>query len=91
MNCLIWNCRGPGGMEFPMFLRDNARIYNWDFIAILEPRISCASAERVINKIGFANCARVDAVGFSGGLSCMWRNSGPNITIVSTSKYCIHW
>lgn len=91
MNCLIWNCRGTGGKDFPMFIRDSTRIYKLDFVALLEPRISGTIAERVINKFGFANCVKVEAEGFSGGLWFKWKSCCPNLSVVSSSKYCIHF
>lgn len=40
-----------GGKEFPPLIRDSSRIYNWDFITILEPRISGLSADNVIKML----------------------------------------
>lgn len=90
MNCVIWNCRGAGGKEFPALVRDTVRMYNLDFIAILEPRISGTTADRVIERIGLPNIVKVDAVGFSGGLWCLWKNSYPPIMVHSKSPFCIH-
>lgn len=52
MSCLFWNFRGANGRSFPGLVRDYIRIYNLDFIAILEPRISGSKADEVIRKIG---------------------------------------
>lgn len=90
MNCLVWNCRGAGGKEFLAFLKDSTRIYNWDFIAILEPRVSGLTADKIIQKIGFPNHTKDDAEGFSGGIWCVWKSSCPQISVHSSSKYCIH-
>lgn len=43
-------------------------MYQLDFIAILEPRISGDRVAAVIQKIGLLEGARVDAQGFSGGI-----------------------
>lgn len=90
MNSLVWNCRGAGGKNFPTLIRDIMKIYHLDFIAILEPRISGSRANHVVNKIGLDNCVRVEAQGFSGGIWCLWKNSCPSITMISTSDFCIH-
>lgn len=90
MNCLIWNCRGAGGKEFSSLFRDTSRIYHLDFVAIVEPRISGQTADKVIRKIGFANVAKVDAQGFSGGIWCLWKSSCPPIYVHSISRYCAH-
>lgn len=52
MNMLIWNCRGAGKRHFPRLIRDYAKMYNLSFLAILEPRISGARADNVVNKLG---------------------------------------
>jgi hypothetical protein len=90
MNSLIWNCRGAGGKVFPSLIRDTMRTHNIDFIALLETRISGVKAEAVVKKIGLQEGVRVDAQGFSGGIWCLWKSSCPPITVVDTSKYCIH-
>jgi hypothetical protein len=90
MNCLVWNCRGAGGRFFPSLIRDYIKIYHIDFIAILETRISGIKAEKVIKKIGMDKCAKVEAIGFSGGIWCLWKSSCPPITVIASSRYCIH-
>lgn len=90
MNFLIWNCRGAGGHNFHNLMKDCIRIYQLDFIAILEPRISGSVGDRVINRIGFSEVVRVEAMGFSGGIWCMWKSNWPPIQVVATSRYCIH-
>lgn len=75
MNSLIWNCRGAGGRNFANFVKDLINIYHLDFVAILEPRISGYSADKVIQKIGLVEGARVDDSGFSGGIWCLWKTA----------------
>lgn len=58
-------------MEFAALMKDSSRIYNQDFITVLEPRISGLSANKVIKKIGYPNHTKVDAEGFSGGIWCL--------------------
>lgn len=90
MNYLFWNCRGAGGREFPALIRDSARIYKLDMVAILEPQVSGDRADQIIKSLGFASSLKVDARGFSGGLWCLWRTSCPPIQVHSTSNFCIH-
>jgi hypothetical protein len=90
MNCLFWNCRGAGGKLFPALVKDIFSIYQLDFLAILEPRISGRRADAVIKKIGLFEGARVEAQGFSGGIWCLWKNSCPPISVISSSQFCIH-
>lgn len=73
MNSMIWNVRGAGGRSFANVIKDYIRIYKMDFIAILEPRVSGQTVDRIIQKIGLVEGATVDACGFSGGIWCLWR------------------
>lgn len=90
MISMIWNCHGAGGRNFASLIKDYMRIFQLDFIAILEPRISGHLADRVIQKTGLIEGARVDASGFSGGIWCLWKSNFIPVNIVSTSQFCIH-
>lgn len=90
MNSMIWNCRGAGGRNFSNLIRDYVRIYKLDFVAILEPRVSGHTADRIINKIGLFEGARVEAYGFSGGIWCLWKSNSMPIDVIYSTRYCIH-
>lgn len=89
MNMLVWNCRGAGDRRFPGLIRDCAKIYQLNFLAILEPRISGIRANKVADKFGFSGAVRVEAVGFAGGIWCFWKRNLVSMDVVSTSKYCV--
>lgn len=88
-NMLIWNCRGAGNKRFPGLIKDYTRIYKLGFLAVLEPRISGIRADRVIEKPGYDGIAREEAVGFAGGIWCLWKKNKFSIDVISSSKYCI--
>lgn len=90
MSFLIWNCRGAGCRSFPGLIRDCIRIYHLDFVAILEPCISGVKADSVIRKIGMDGAVRVEASVFSGGIWCLWKQTRVAISVLSTSRYCVH-
>lgn len=90
MNSLIWNCRGAGGQIFASMIRDFLSIYQLAFVAILEPRISSSTADKVIRKIGLYEGAIVEARGFSGDIWCWWRSNFMPVNVASSSRYCIH-
>lgn len=90
MNSLIWNCRGAGGRNFASTIRDFLSLYQLDFVAILEPRISGDTADKVINRIGLLEGARIEARGFSGGIWCLWRSNFMAVNVVSSPRYCVH-
>lgn len=81
MSMLIWNYRGAGKRHFSGLIRDYAKMYNLSFLAILEPRISASRADNVVNKLGFDGIARSDAIGFRGGIWCLWKKIGSPLTL----------
>lgn len=85
MNLLAWNYRGVGNRRFPALINDCIRMYNICFLALLEPCISGQCAEDVIRRLGFDGVARVDAVGFSGGIWCLWKQNRVSMDVISTS------
>jgi len=76
--------------SFSNLIKDLLKMYQLDFIAILEPCISGPNADKVINKIGLDGCFRVDANGFLGGNWCLWRTSGTNISVMGSFPYHVH-
>lgn len=89
MNMLVWYGIGAGNRRFPTLIRDYAKIYNLSFLAILEPRISGVRADYVISKLGFDGVICSYAIGFSGGLCCLWKKARMAVDVMSISKYYI--
>lgn len=79
-----------GGASFPTLMKDYMGVYQFDFIALLEPRISGARANEAIKRIGLNEGARVEDLGFAGGIWGFWKSTCPPILIIATSRYCIH-
>lgn len=90
INGIIWNCRGAGGPNFHSLMRDYIRIHHLNYVAIFEPRISGPRVDDVCRRIGLQGTVRVDAIGFSGGILCLWNPARINITVLDTNTYCIH-
>lgn len=90
INSLIWNPKGASGKDFPSYIKDIMCVYNIDFLAVLETRVSGIRADNIIKKICLQEGARVEAQGFSGGIWCMWRHGCPPISVISSSRYFIH-
>lgn len=89
MNFLLWDCRRAGGNSLQALLKDCVRIYKLCFMAILEPRISGTRVDHVVDKFGFDNVVRVEVVGFSNGIWCMWKRNKISIEVLSTSSSCV--
>lgn len=64
-------------------------MYRLSFLALLEPRISGIRANKVIEKLGFDRIIRQEAVGFSGGIWCLWKRNLIVIDVLSSSKYSV--
>ncbi|KAF7831804.1 RNA-directed DNA polymerase [Senna tora] len=91
MNCIVWNFRGTGAKSFPGLIRDLKRRFHVDFLALVETRQEGFSAQRIMDKFGFDNREIVEAVGFSGGIWCLWRNVGSRIRVVQKHNQFIHF
>lgn len=81
---------GSKGCSFPTLIRDYIRIYQLNFVANMEPRISGSRAAVVMEQIGLNGDFQVDVFGFSGGLWCLWNSVALNIKVTGSSKYCVH-
>lgn len=55
--CVVWSWRGVDGPGFFTSTKDYIRVYQLDFIAILETRISGDRAATVIKKTGRSHSA----------------------------------
>lgn len=75
MICLIWNCQGAASREVLHTLKDMIKVHRPAILGILEPKISGVKADDVCNKLGFDDWVRVEALGFSGGIWVLWKNS----------------
>ncbi|KAK1554545.1 hypothetical protein Q3G72_013786 [Acer saccharum] len=84
-----WNVRGAGKKGFPKVLSDLRNIYNFEVIAILEPRISGTRALKVVNKLGFPDRFLVEASGFSGGVWLLWNSARVKLQVVASSSHSI--
>ncbi|KAK3205341.1 hypothetical protein Dsin_019387 [Dipteronia sinensis] len=84
-----WNVRGAGKKGFPKVISDLRNIYNFDVIAILEPRISGSRALKVVNKLGFSDKFLVETFGFSGGIWLLWNGNRVKLQVVASSRHSI--
>ncbi|PKI45766.1 hypothetical protein CRG98_033773 [Punica granatum] len=85
-----WNCRGAGSINFLGSLRYYLRLHSPDIVAIVEPRISNARADKVCRKFREFEVVRVEAEGFSGGVWVFWRLDCIRLTILQRHKQAIH-
>ena len=101
MTILFWNVRGAVSSDCKRNIKELVRSHKIEILIIAEPRISDRKADRVIRSLRFDGHAKVDAVGFSGGIWVLWKNSigtvqvfemgGQFLTIIITSPDKIKW
>lgn len=89
MNGLIWNCRGVSGCTIPSHMKNYMCIHRFNFMALLEPKISRITVYKVIRRTRFQNSTIVELNRLSGGIWCLFSNNCPNITVTSTTQHNI--
>ena len=89
MSVFTWNCQGASDKKFPSIFKSYVATYKPIIVALLEPRVSGTSADRVIRRLGFHNSHRVEANGFSGGIWLLWRDS-VQVTVIANHSQFIH-
>ena len=75
ISIMFWNVQGAASGEFRCSFRTIIKNYNPSMVVLMEPCISEVKADDFIKKSGFDYSHRVEAVGFSGGIWLLWRNS----------------
>ncbi|XP_019172460.1 PREDICTED: uncharacterized protein LOC109167844 [Ipomoea nil] len=73
---LLWFVcfRGAGGKPFLRALKHFLRTHRPFILGLFEPKVSGAQANAICMKLGFSDCVRVEAVGFSGGIWVFWKD-----------------
>ncbi|XP_028758817.1 uncharacterized protein LOC114717788 [Neltuma alba] len=90
MNFMIWNSRGTGSKAFPNLVQELRRHYHLDFLALLETRADKQKTEQRISRLGFQEFSFTEAVGFSGGIWCLWGAGIRRVEVLEQHKQFIH-
>lgn len=75
MISLIWNIQGAGSKDKVRTIKEMVRLHKPHILGLLEPKISGSKANEVCKQLGFEDWVRVEALGFSGGIWVLWRNT----------------
>ena len=78
-----------GKKGFVKTVVDLRKMFNFEVLAILEPRISGDRACKVMDKLGFTDRFVVEASGFPGGIWLLWNASLVKLKVVASSKHSI--
>ncbi|KAF7839049.1 RNA-directed DNA polymerase [Senna tora] len=71
-------------------VRDLKHRHNIDFVALVETRQSGDKASEIIKKLGFDGLERVHAVGFVGGIWCLWRKDRVSVSVLLKHHQFMH-
>ncbi|KAI9111727.1 hypothetical protein K1719_017417 [Acacia pycnantha] len=82
--------KGAASKTFASVLKELRHRYKVDVVVILEPRISGATATKVIKSWGFKFSRRVEAVGFSGGIWILWNLEDLLLDVLISDEQFIH-
>ncbi|XP_061342523.1 uncharacterized protein LOC133288720 [Gastrolobium bilobum] len=79
-----------GRKEFPALIKDLKYRFKLSVLALLETRISGSRGDKIINKLGFSQYFKHDAVGFAGGIWLLWEDRKTKVEIVAVHTQFIH-
>ncbi|KAF7837882.1 ribonuclease H [Senna tora] len=82
--------RGTGSKTFPGLVRDIKHRHDVDFLALVETKQSGDKATEIVKKLGFDGSEQEEAVGFVGGIWCLWRKDRVSVSIILKHPQFIH-
>ncbi|KAF7804220.1 putative ribonuclease H protein At1g65750 family [Senna tora] len=85
-----WDGGIPIGDNPLQTVRDLKSRFNISFLTILETRQSGNSADNISKRCGFEKSERVEVVGYSGGIWCLWDESVVQIKVLFKHAQFIH-
>lgn len=90
MIVISWNCQGIGNRETVRVAKNMISFHQPDVFVLLEPRISGVRAHKVCKELKFDDWARVESIGFSGGIWLFWKAYVLSINVICSSPQFIH-
>ena len=89
MNFIVWNCNGTASREFLRTSKEVLKKYKPDLVGLVETKISGFKADQVCRKLGLDSWSRVKAVGYSGAICVLWKDS-IKVEVLRTHPQFIH-
>ncbi|XP_031116794.1 uncharacterized protein LOC116020460 [Ipomoea triloba] len=86
---ITWNCQGAASNSFVRAAKWIIDSHKPDVFCLLETKTSGNHATEVCKKLKYANWARVEALGYSGGISTMWKEE-LQVDIIRTNPQFMH-
>ncbi|KAL8158475.1 hypothetical protein V2J09_000012 [Rumex salicifolius] len=90
VNIAFWNCCGALSEGFHRAIRYVRNHHKCDIIALSETRISGPQADYACARSKFSNNARVECVGFTGGIWLLSRSDRISLNICEKNANFIH-
>ncbi|XP_031124225.1 uncharacterized protein LOC116026939 [Ipomoea triloba] len=72
MKIITWNCQGAASKGFIRAAKWFVKQHQPSIFCLVETKVSGENANSICVKIGFEKWARVEAIGYSGGIWIMW-------------------
>ncbi|OMO51807.1 reverse transcriptase [Corchorus capsularis] len=82
--------RGAGNKKFRRHVIDMINIYKSSIMAVVEPRVSGATARRVLRELRMPKFHIADPEGFAGGIWLCWEESILSLEVVFSSSQMVH-
>ncbi|TYH80005.1 hypothetical protein ES332_D03G103400v1 [Gossypium tomentosum] len=72
---MFWSCQGVGHPHFHRFIKEYTKELSPDLVGFFYTRISDSRVDDVIEKLGFQNSFKIEAIGFSWGIWLLWSDN----------------
>lgn len=89
MKVITWNCQGAASKNFLRAAKMLLKKHHPDIFCLMETKTSGDNADTVCCKLGFENWARVEALGFSGGIWVFWSDA-LQVEILTSQPQFVH-
>lgn len=90
MNFILWNSKGAGNKNFRRHAIDMIQTYKPSIMAVVEPRISGATARKVLRSLRMPKSHVAEPEGFDGGICLSWEESILSVDVLFSSSQMVH-
>lgn len=89
MKVITWNCQGAVSKNFLRAAKWLIKSHKLDILCLLETKTYGTNAYDICMKLGFDNWARVEVLGFRGGIWILWKEE-VNMELLDSHPQFIH-